>query len=344
VVIAIIGVLIAVLLPAVQAAREAARRLSCTNHIKQQGLAVHTFHDARNGIPPFIIAPQAEGLSLLSFFGVILPYTEQQPLYDYFTSLTYDDSTNTYNGFGVSLDWTAWWSNAPDDIKKSLGSISHYKCPSRRFGLSLHDKEDTSIPDTFRTPPGPTGDYAVVIYYGTTTFGFGASIMSLPGTESMLSRVQSPIRLGITPNPTSADFNNANSWQPRDDFFFIADGLSNQFLLGEKHIPSSKIGKGTFDVGAFDASILSAGQGSGHSFGREMHISSASYIAKSPNDGESVTTVMSSTLLPQFGGCHPGIANFLIGDGSVHSVNATTAVTILGRLANAHDGEPVSIP
>ena len=77
VVIAIIGILVALLLPAVQAAREAARRIQCQNNLKQQGLALHNFHDAHGVFP---IGGQA--LLRFTWWYDILPYIEQSAKFD----------------------------------------------------------------------------------------------------------------------------------------------------------------------------------------------------------------------------------------------------------------------
>ena len=84
VVIAIIGILIALLLPAVQAAREAARRMNCSNHLKQIGLACLTYEATFKTMPvatDFTDWPGVPGTGASWFVG-ILPFIEQQPLYD----------------------------------------------------------------------------------------------------------------------------------------------------------------------------------------------------------------------------------------------------------------------
>src|SRR5918912_3508 len=76
VVIAIIGVLIGLLLPAVQKVREAASRIQCANNLKQMALACHTFHDANNAIPPVDMAD-----NYATWAVYILPYIEQDNLF-----------------------------------------------------------------------------------------------------------------------------------------------------------------------------------------------------------------------------------------------------------------------
>ena len=82
VVIAVIAVLVGLLLPAVQAAREAARRIQCVNNLKQIGLAVHNYHDAVGTLPlGCAVAFDRAGNPVFNGWGItarLLPYIEGQ--------------------------------------------------------------------------------------------------------------------------------------------------------------------------------------------------------------------------------------------------------------------------
>jgi prepilin-type N-terminal cleavage/methylation domain-containing protein len=82
VVIAIIGILVSLLLPAVQAAREAARRMQCQNNLKQIALACHNFHDARRQLPSGGLPPSIAAGTQFSALTQLLPYIEQQNLHN----------------------------------------------------------------------------------------------------------------------------------------------------------------------------------------------------------------------------------------------------------------------
>jgi len=104
VVIAIIGVLVSLLLPAVQAAREAARRMQCGNHLKQLTLALHNYHDTHGAFPA------GRTMRSISTHAFLLPYIEQTSVY------------NLIN-FGVSHN------NALNDIPRATW-IGTFRCPS----------------------------------------------------------------------------------------------------------------------------------------------------------------------------------------------------------------------
>jgi len=152
VVIAIIAVLISLLLPAVQQAREAARRSQCTNNLKQIGLAVHNYHDQHLKFPA---SSMDTGLASHSPFVGILPYIDQSPMY-----AMYD--------FNVG---NAHANNLPVVSKR----VPTYLCPSavirRAVPISGCDSNDRA-PGTYAFSTGsldPWGSLATTPHNGSIT-------------------------------------------------------------------------------------------------------------------------------------------------------------------------------
>jgi prepilin-type N-terminal cleavage/methylation domain-containing protein/prepilin-type processing-associated H-X9-DG protein len=115
VVVAIIAVLIGMLLPAIQKAREAAARTQCANNLKQLGTALHTFHDQNKFFPSSgevrDTTGTKTGFNRHSLFTWLLPFVEHNDIYQQF------DTTQFYNG-------------TPGNIAAAQNVISTYLCPT----------------------------------------------------------------------------------------------------------------------------------------------------------------------------------------------------------------------
>lgn len=142
VVIAIIGIMVGLLLPAVQSAREAARRMQCSNHLKQWALAFHNFHDTTRQFPKG--ATNGDALKRQTWVMYLWRYVEQNPLAElanfeehfYLPPNTVDGTMNGAHGQGVAI----------------------YRCPS-----------DFGVDQTVGTYQRTRGNY--VVNWGNSWYG-----------------------------------------------------------------------------------------------------------------------------------------------------------------------------
>jgi len=142
VVITIIGILIALLLPAVQAAREAARRLQCQNRLHQLGIALHNYHTAMGCFPPGIIWQNNGNLSnsmargsRTNFHVHLLPYIE---------------AGNLYQGINFQTGGDIWYNgNNPQATSMARPDLL---CPSDGVGGAFYEEGPPTFPTSQKWP------------------------------------------------------------------------------------------------------------------------------------------------------------------------------------------------
>ena len=353
--------LIALLLPAVQAAREAARRMQCSNHLKQIGLAVHNFHDTQDGVPPIVVFDRQ-----MPIYALLYPYIERQPLYD---RIMQDRASNMgYINWGDNSNgWPTNWFRALNAAEQSaFGSVSIYLCPSRRSAPAF-----TTAIFGSSTIAGPRTDYASVsakteetewresfTYFNNTSETTTGNAIARPRWQWIVGPFRLP-SIVFSGNVTGDDKNHQNrivSWTPSMTMASWLDGTSNLIMFGEKFIPAHALNSDAhYSHQTWDGSYLAASGSWDLWFNGARPVYNSPdwpIIGRSPRalddryggNGYDRQPNAGTWHSLGFGSNHPGVCQFVLGDGSVRAFPVTIADSILYRFGDVQDGQTVTLP
>jgi prepilin-type processing-associated H-X9-DG protein len=322
-VIAIIAILIALLVPAVQKVREAAARTQCINNLKNIGLALHNFHDSNKRLPPgcasdtppFGIPPSGHGSSWKVY---ILPYIDQGPLYNKW----------------VFSGGSGWENTNNTNLVNNL-TLQVYRCPS------------SNLPDFYwGNPAGGTSNSMLTCYTGISgsyNLGYNDPTIAPNTCCSGSAALDGFVSAGGILYPCS-----------RVRLVEISDGTSNTIMVGEQsaHLRNAA---GMPVPGAFGAitsqgphgwiigTSVNAPPPSGQN--RSMNCTTVRYLINQKGLGtNSGGTSENAGCNVPLSSMHPGGANMLFADGTVRFWPDSTSALVLAYACTRNDGQPYTDP
>ncbi|MEM9412287.1 MAG: DUF1559 domain-containing protein [Planctomycetota bacterium] len=318
VVIAIIGILVAMILPAVAATRETARRTQCAQNLKQMGLALHGYHNLNAAFPNGYTADTESGADsqCWGWAVALLPFIERNALSDQL-----DPSRRSLNEAASNRNL----------LSQLRADISLFRCPSDIGGELSHPYRTlTSSTSAARPSSSPM-------------FGIQARHIASENVRVQLRIAKS----NYVGSLGSQRWKSEQSTWSREDFegnglfgrnstvkiSMVSDGTSNTFAIGER---------GYQNYAAVWAGV-SSWQLSGFAH-NQMVVGSAFFpINDRPRE---INIGSDGRGAANFSSYHPGGANFLFVDGSVHFLSEQIEFLENGRgvyknLAQRDDGEPV---
>jgi len=315
VVIAIIGVLIGLLLPAVQKVRDAADRVKCQNNLKQLGLALHDYHDSNKSFPPSTpdfnngsrsTTPMGNE-NTINGLVLMLPYLEQEPLYAVISKPYTDSSGNSANPWGPPRDYgfyAPWQADIP---------LLH--CPASPLGSQYTETaQGTFNNKSRRNYVFCTGDLIYCNYCYSST----------------------------DPNPSSRKYRGVFGFDSHTKLTSITDGTSNTIAMSEQagNASSNDI-HGLFvnnisGLNTNPATCLAQATGDEYKSGTGVYTTRP--LTALWHDGEGIYGTFQTVLPPNSPTCasdnygdnwgltsatsyHPNGVNVLMADGSVHFIS-----------------------
>ena len=300
VVIAIIGILLGLLLPAVQAARETARRMQCANNLKQMGLAVHMYHDAHRCFPPGTICPgesESSQKTLINWAIAILPYVGQDPLDNLYDHSAYNQDPGANDGNKI--------------VRETRLPV--YLCASEP------DPGVLCVPGT-----GPGGDVnrgGAGLMYRTASYKCVAG--AVRGAVPLREQGWWDMYFSSWPVPEKErrgvmHMVGVLDWRC-ERMGSVSDGASNTLMIGEK---STVTGRQWTSYWAYPYIYYTMG----HSIEHPLSISNDMDECFALADAAGV---WAAPCARSWGSFHPGVIQFTVVDGSVRTISKYVDLTVL---------------
>jgi prepilin-type N-terminal cleavage/methylation domain-containing protein/prepilin-type processing-associated H-X9-DG protein len=331
VVIAIIGVLIGLLVPAVQKVREAANRNTCANNLKQLGLGLHGYHDANKVFPS---NTRVSSTAPRTRWAVkILPYIEQ---------------TQLYNKYEISTNPTGQWSSTATNSKGTVGGnlvvsatrLAIYECPSSpNPGRTDLDPDTTGGSANFKN----TGvDIAASDYSGN--YGVGVKHPNYATITSPEGAI--PFATGVT----SVEIGVAGFTDGLSNTIFLAEsaGKPARWVLGKKFANTSSTGSpsvvtngGGWVRPASEFYLVGTdAAGTAATVGGTNHVNIQNGFFHNNEFPHKVYSASGNTdPLGQIYSFHTGVANILLADGAVRTIRETITDDTLVALVTRQNGD-----
>ena len=289
VVIAIIGVLVGLLLPAVQQAREAARRTSCNNNLKQIGLALHSYNDVNKELPTLCLDLPATATGTVhawSWAAGLLPFLEENALYDSAGVATGTDPNSKATEIATAISGFM----CPSDVTPTIQTAAPWSWWNSRSGNNKAAKSNYVAAHDHRAARN--------------------------------------VKYGFTTTQPSGAFH----FERATKFAYVTDGTSSSIAVGERCANPG---------GQRVVATWAASDNNNHTRNVMYDVAGAGV--------EKINTGASWNFPQSFSSDHPGGAQFVYLDGSVHFLNenighnTSNAVdSTFERLLAIADGQAVS--
>jgi prepilin-type N-terminal cleavage/methylation domain-containing protein len=337
VVIAIIGILIGMLLPAVQQVREAARRTECLNNMRQIALASLNYESAHMHFPSAGLTPDsfATDESGNQWNGGQRSVFGRECLSWAFQCLPFIEAQNLAN---IRSQQSIW-------AMRDLGqSIPFYTCPSRgeRFNVSIE-----SGPRAVTDYAGFLVDHEYLTDRGLPVTVVGGQGFQWDAQDNQIPGEETNIWVGLIASGGHVNLSAGSSgglpWSltkfPFIGFGNAADGSSNTFMYGEKGVSSANYSPVT--PNGWQIWWMNGGfSHNGWPTMRSPNFNAGGFMADNEFPQNLIQTIEGTEYRQDigFGSAHPGTVNFVLGDGSTHALGMDTQLDVIYQGGHRADG------